>query len=439
MCTLDKIWEQLTWPASVIQRTTHRHQARLTASLLLLTLPVGILIIVARLWLRLNPESSLIIGCFSVGSVLTAYFLNRTSRYYLGTWLAIGSVSLACYLGAIANPGIPLSLAFLSVSSLTAILLLPTLQAVGVMVFNIVSAVLIAVLIPGWSSEAAANDLSFLIFISTLFAAVIWLRHLSFAQIENQSQESTIAERQRAELAAERERTALLQQFMSDVSHDFKTPLSIINTSTYMLRKSSDPDKREHYLTILEEQSRRMSELLDQLRTMSRLDNTQDFVFEPIDVNALIHNIGDNMRPAVEEKHLTMRLDLADHLPSLNLDGSEMSRAVINLIENAIQYTPENGVITIRTQAQSGQVMIEIEDTGIGISHTDLPHIFECFYRTDKARSACTGGIGLGLAIVKKIVEAHGGQIYAESVIDRGCTFRVSLPVENGHATLQAS
>jgi signal transduction histidine kinase len=109
-------------------------------------------------------------------------------------------------------------------------------------------------------------------------------------------------------------------------------------------------------------------------------------------------------------------------------DPFELNRVILNLVENAIQYTPEEHSITVRTGRTALGAHVEVSDTGIGISVDDLPHIFEPFYRAEKARSSVSSGSGLGLAIVQRIVRAHGGRIEVESVLDQGSTFRVLLP-----------
>jgi two-component system phosphate regulon sensor histidine kinase PhoR len=109
-------------------------------------------------------------------------------------------------------------------------------------------------------------------------------------------------------------------------------------------------------------------------------------------------------------------------------DAEEFRRALVNLVENAVHYTLEGGAITVRTWANGSRIHIDIQDTGIGIGEADLPHIFESFYRADKARAMDTGGTGLGLAIVKRIIEMHNGTITVESAPGAGSTFHIELP-----------
>jgi signal transduction histidine kinase len=134
------------------------------------------------------------------------------------------------------------------------------------------------------------------------------------------------------------------------------------------------------------------------------------------------------MSPQAADKQLQLALDLADDLPPAQVDAVELGTALMNLVENAVRYTDPGASVTVRTRAERDCVLIEVSDTGIGIGQDDLPHIFERFYRADKARSTETGGVGLGLAIALKIVEAHKGRIDVESVPGEGSTFRVALP-----------
>lgn len=126
-------------------------------------------------------------------------------------------------------------------------------------------------------------------------------------------------------------------------------------------------------------------------------------------------------------KNLAVTLELPDDLPFVHCDPSELRRAVFNICENAVDYTPEGGAITIRVSLDSSQVQIEVADTGIGIGDDDFPHIFERFYRADKARTGRHAG--LGLAISKTIIDAHQGTIEVQSTLGEGSTFRVILPL----------
>ena len=176
-------------------------------------------------------------------------------------------------------------------------------------------------------------------------------------------------------------------------------------------------------------QTRQLEALIKGILTVSRFETIPDLVLQPLDLNQMVARIGEQFNAVAEERLLVLDLDLDQDLPPLLANEIELHRALSNLIENALHYTPREGAIHIRTFRQGDQAVVSVRDTGMGIHPDDMPHIFEHFYRAESARAMDAGGTGLGLAIVRKIVELHGGSIEVESEIDKGSTFRVRLPI----------
>ncbi|HEX2906915.1 MAG TPA: PAS domain S-box protein, partial [Phototrophicaceae bacterium] len=237
------------------------------------------------------------------------------------------------------------------------------------------------------------------------------------------------AEQQHLELALERERSATFRELVGTIAHDLKTPLAAINTSLYLFGKHTDPDKRQEKLDNIQTQTHILSDFIQDLMTIVRLDGEPEFVLTLMDLNELIATLEPDFLSQVEEKQLTLTLMLERNLPLVSIDASIWRRVLTNLIENAINYTPAEHSVTVQTSRQDQSVVFTVEDTGIGISETDLSHIFDRFYRSDQARALVEGGSGLGLAIVKRVVEMHGGQIKVESQVGVGSCFRVFLPI----------
>lgn len=240
---------------------------------------------------------------------------------------------------------------------------------------------------------------------------------------------SARAEQQAIELGTQRARVKMLGDFVRDASHDFRTPLSTINTSLYLLRRLCEQEQQIQRINLIEEQTRHLARLVEGLLTMTRLDSEAVFNFQPLDVNRLVHEVQVRMSPQAAEKQIQLALDLAGNVPTLQADAVELGAALMKLVENAVQNTPDGATIVLRTRLESDCVVAEVCDPGVGIYPDDLPHIFERFYRADKARSAQTGGVGLGLPIAQKIVEAHQGRIEVESAPGQGSTFKVLLPI----------
>lgn len=245
--------------------------------------------------------------------------------------------------------------------------------------------------------------------------------------ITNQKQ----TEQQRLELALQKERLELLTEFIGNMSHDLKTPLSVIKTTLYLMERLDDPVRQEAKLQVIKEQTLRLEKLIQDVITMSRLEHGAKPIFEPVDFNALILDVESKLRATAERKHLDILFNLDEHLPLLPADENELWRLMANLYENALHYTPEHGTITLTTYMVDKQVVAEVQDTGIGIGADDMPHIFDRFYRADPARSLERGGTGLGLAIVKRIVELHGGEIIVQSDEGKGSLFRVLLSIRD--------
>jgi PAS domain S-box-containing protein len=235
-------------------------------------------------------------------------------------------------------------------------------------------------------------------------------------------------EQQTLELAVQKERVNVLTRFIRDASHDFKTPLSIINTALYVLQRVADADKQQDYLEKVKKQTLRLNKLVEDLLTIVRLESEADFSFGRVDVNALLRDLEIHVAELSRERTLSLRLALCSPSPIVWADHRELMRALLELTKNAIFYTPDGGTVTIRTSVGEAGVLIEFQDTGIGIHPTDLPHIFDHFYRVDQSRSTETGGIGLGLSIARYIINCHGGEITVESTVGKGSLFKVLLP-----------
>ncbi len=169
---------------------------------------------------------------------------------------------------------------------------------------------------------------------------------------------------------------------------------------------------------------------------MSRLEQaTDEFVFAAVDVQQLLAQvIQDQQVLAAQRRHQLLLLE-GDVVPIIQADALKLNRAITNLVVNALNYTPEGGLVQVEARRENDCVVIDVRDNGIGISPEEQGLIFERFYRADKSRSSSTGGTGLGLSITRRIVEAHGGTIHVESMPDKGSLFSIRLPVVEAWAS----
>ncbi|MCA0458203.1 MAG: PAS domain-containing sensor histidine kinase [Chloroflexi bacterium] len=236
------------------------------------------------------------------------------------------------------------------------------------------------------------------------------------------------SEEQNLRLILEHERVELMGLLVSNLSHDLKTPLSVIKTNLYLIEQISDPSRQRQKLQSIKDQTERLEKLIQDVLTVSRLDQLEQPIRNPVDMRALMSSVEANLRPRAEAKQQTLDLDLALELPTVSGNAEDLWRMFTNLVENAINYTPSTGKISIEVWAQASGVVTSVRDSGIGITPEQISRIFERFYRADAARNMQQGGTGLGLSIVKMITEQHGGHIKVESTPGSGTHFQVWLP-----------
>lgn len=219
------------------------------------------------------------------------------------------------------------------------------------------------------------------------------------------------------------------QQFLSDASHELNTPLTSIRSNVdYLIKKGMIQGGDEEVLVSIKKESERMSRLLSDLLLLSQEAEKGEFplIFVRVELDTLMLEVYSQMKKNSPEIHL--QLGKEDQV-TVDGDRDRLKQLLLNLVENAIKYTPKGGTITLSLWKDVRNAYLEVKDTGIGIAPEHLPYIFDRFYRTDKARSRPTGGSGLGLSIAKKIALAHHGDITAESVLGQGSTFTLILPL----------
>ncbi len=240
--------------------------------------------------------------------------------------------------------------------------------------------------------------------------------------------EKHLAEQREHELALAEERNAFLTDFFSTLSHDLKTPLSIINTSLHLLRRAETIQQQELRMALISDQVVLMDQYLQDMLTISRLEHLPALEIQQVHLGLLVENVVDSLRPRIEHKQLVCKLSVTPDLPAVRGDLEQLRRMFTNLIENAINYTPFGGQISVTTGSIGGQVTVEIHDTGIGIEAEALPQVFERFFRAPNAKVTGVNGTGLGLAIVKKVVDIHSATIELHSQVGEGTRICIRFP-----------
>ena len=218
------------------------------------------------------------------------------------------------------------------------------------------------------------------------------------------------------------------RQFISDASHELKTPLTSINANAQMLLRWGDRDPtvlRESLETIAGE-SAQLAAMVNGMLTLAKADRGDEIPKEPVALAQLASEVARNAEPRAAEKRLQVNFS-HEATPTVFGDPSLLRQLVANLVDNAIKFT-EQGSVDVRVGADDGRAWVEVSDTGPGIPAEELPHVFERFYRADKARSRTVPGTGLGLAIVRSIARVHQGEVAAGPAPGGGALFRVNLP-----------
>jgi len=219
-------------------------------------------------------------------------------------------------------------------------------------------------------------------------------------------------------------------RFSADASHELRTSLTVIRGELEVLLKSPSlaSEAADRLAEVLEEVER-LTWTVEGLLLVSRLETGEGQMKRQIlDLGSMAGSVADQMELLGEEKRLTMSREI---VPGVFVEGDEvrLKQVVVNLLDNAIKYTPEGGALSLRVRSESDHAILELTDTGIGISPSALPRVFERFYRAEEARAGGIEGTGLGLAIVHSIIEAHGGSVLAAANNGRGTRIRVELPL----------
>ena len=230
------------------------------------------------------------------------------------------------------------------------------------------------------------------------------------------------------------------RRFVADASHELRTPVAAIRGMTDVTLASSAAVSPDEYRVVLRDvnaEAERLGRLISDLLLLARVDeNKLVLEREEVRLDRLMADVAAAMELLATEKNITLSVEAGESgepAPVLG-DEARLIQVIMNLVDNAIKYTGEGGIVTLRVHVKDGSAFLSVSDTGIGIGPEHLEHIFERFYRVDPSRSLAAGGTGLGLSIVEWVVRAHGGTISVESKPGQGSTFTVQLPLASSSA-----
>ncbi len=219
------------------------------------------------------------------------------------------------------------------------------------------------------------------------------------------------------------------KQFIQDASHELRTPIATAQTNLEVIEmaKNVTASDYRHLMKVLKQSLERMTLLSDQLLLLA--DAVQERTnWKTVDMKAITNEVADEVKAKVKMTGISFEVETAPEEMLVKGDSLRLNQAVFNIVDNAFKYNRPGGRVKISTKAEESRILVQVQDSGIGISPADQHHIFDRFYRVDKSRSRTQGGSGLGLAIVKKIVDDHGGSISVKSDMASGSTFSLSLP-----------
>ncbi len=233
-----------------------------------------------------------------------------------------------------------------------------------------------------------------------------------------------VTELRRAEL--------IRRDFVANVSHEIRTPLASLRALVETLEDGAlaDPPAAREFLARMHVEVDGLSQMVEELLELARIESGRvRFDFAKTDVGSVVEAAAERLRPQAERQGLVLTIDRPAEPVEAVIDADRVRQVVINLVHNAVKFTPPGGSITVAVERNADEVTITVVDTGVGVAREDLPRLFERFYKTDRSRAS--PGTGLGLAIVKHLVQAHGGRVWAESAGEgRGATFTVALPID---------
>ena len=219
------------------------------------------------------------------------------------------------------------------------------------------------------------------------------------------------------------------RDFISNVSHELRTPLASLKALTETLQEGAldDPPAAQRFLGRIQTEVDALTQMASELLELSRIESGQvPLTFQRTSPGRLLRASVERMKAQADRAEIRLRVEVPENLPEIQADPVRLEQVLVNLIHNALKFSPVNGEITLTVTPAGQMVRFAVQDTGIGIPADDLPRIFERFYRVDRSRTG--GGTGLGLSIAKHLVEAHGGKIWAESREGEGSTFYFSIP-----------
>ncbi len=402
---------------------------------------------------RMSPVTAL--NMLLLGGVLITT-TERPSRFNAGLMLMIASLSAVGLLAllynvsslntlpAYASMALPTALTFMVVAighfysqPSPFLTILRSRTSAGLTGRRLIPLAIIVPVILGWLmtelSRIDVFDEAMGFALLVLLTTAVFVAAISFTMRAQYAEEKLrqAAANNALEFALHRERNRLLNEFVTNTLHDLRTPLSAIGTSAYIAGRTPEPDKRQERLEHIQAEVRYIGGLLDQFAEMVRLNQLEGVILTPTSLNTLVERSASEYQVSAERKGIQIMTDLQPNIPSVPLADLLLQTALIQVLNNAVRYTPRGGQIAVRTRCLDTDALIEVVDTGEGIPAAALQHVFEVQFKGNNARTADGSTGGMGLSMVKRILELHHGRAEIASVVGQGTTVRLFIPLRH--------
>ncbi|MEQ8671775.1 MAG: ATP-binding protein [Aggregatilineales bacterium] len=421
---IGTLWIKLVEPPKAINDPDKRFHIRAVNSLLVVFTILAL--VITSLRLIVSDESSYsraqLVGIVAFALIFIVYLyyvINRREKYDYVVPVIFGMGFIIITLNILTTPPPHLEILYLIFMPLISTILLTTTGTVIVSIVTLFLAVTVSVTLENQISDVTMDIFAFMLFSQAFIIFATYQRNR--------------LELERRELIVGQEKQRVMHDVIANLSHDLKTPLTIINTGLYLLQRTTDPTRQKEKIDQIQVQAQHLDKIVQDIIKISSLEHDREITLVPIPLHSLLEVCVNRVLPAMQDKRLQFTSTYADEPFVIMVNVDELSSVFINLLSNAVTYTPEGGEIYLMTSREKNSVKVMIRDTGIGIAEEDLPRIFERFYRADKARSIETGGTGLGLAIARHVIALHGGEISSDSVLGEGATFTITLPLTASH------
>ena len=416
-----------TWINTRIDRilfTESNPTGRSIAAVINLTAAIFSVMYLVLMLLRDSPQRAFLAATVGVASTI-AYLLTKTRYKILGHYIPPYATTIAI-LAAIAIFKVDQEYPLLLMPVALSFFLLGIGQTILLMIVHLIFI--------GITYQLGYVQISILNFhnqqvvyvvLCLIFLVVTLFQQARIRYIRKQAQELVTAEHEKQTLHLQKQRNQIITQLVTDISHDFRTPLSVINTNVYFIDKTNEIDKRRQVQCRILDATSKIDQILDEMLVLMQLSQDKTSQFSNSNLTHVLRAVTEKLDP----EHKRVKLEITEESPMLAIDNEELQLLLFKLMDNALKFSPTDTPVNIKVNKSVNRLEIQIKDDGYGIAPENIDRIFDPFYKIDESRNtAQNSGSGLGLAIAQAIAHSNGGEIKVSSEVSQGSTFSLILP-----------